>query len=697
MANILYKGPIGKEDINWGIGTFTRRGSLGTVIMTKVPSGHEYDALIDYGGSTAFTTATINAALAAIDTTAGTLLLRPGTWAVTSNITIPANVALEVPKGAILAISTGVTLTINGPFEAGDYQVFSCTGTGAVSGLKESHPEWFGAKHDGVTDDTAAIRAAIASTNGPVIFYPSATYIVTLATDSEEPTKHYVAYLKSNMYLYGNGATIKLKDNESTNASPKHFNIFKKYDLAGLHDIYWQDLIIDENGLNNLINNPSPSIYSCAALWLGGTAAKYNITIRNCEFKNNPGSNTIVIMEGYDIRIIGNKFTEQGVDTWDHTSVNLSGCYRAWVQGNRFYNATNMHNANGESSISAELHGPQIIYSDNNVYNYRTGVLIGSTKATTTRTTERTSVYNNTFYVLHSGVTVWRGVASPTCSAIDDVKIHDNVILLTDEDHGHAEPKAGINITPAYSVSNVQVYNNKISKPTFAYFAVGIWVKSTTSGETVDDVSLFGNEISGTTHGIYIQQTNATGRLNRISVRGNLVKNIKENTEYTPESTIYGILMSSDVATTSPWIVANNTIDNTESDSTVDVGVSVSTSVTGALSRGNIFAGLLQDKYGYNYASGATPTAYWNLTDTLYVILSATCEFTFVAPPKQDILTMQLVQDGAVARIVTWPGSVKWVGGSAPVLSVGANKVDVVTFVYDGTSYMEISRNLDVR
>lgn len=162
MANILYKGPIGKEDIYWGTGTFTRRGSLGTVTMTKVPSGHEYDALIDYGGSTAFTTATINAALAAIDTTAGTLLLRPGTWAVTSNVTIPANVALEVPKGAILSISTGVTLTINGPFDAGDYQVFSGTGNvvfgqGAVDKVLVA---WF---YSGSGDAEAPIEAALNS------------------------------------------------------------------------------------------------------------------------------------------------------------------------------------------------------------------------------------------------------------------------------------------------------------------------------------------------------------------------------------------------------------------------------------------------------------------------------------------------------------------------------------------------------
>jgi hypothetical protein len=62
------------------------------------------------------------------------------------------------------------------------------------------------------------------------------------------------------------------------------------------------------------------------------------------------------------------------------------------------------------------------------------------------------------------------------------------------------------------------------------------------------------------------------------------------------------------------------------------------------------------------------------------------------------ILTLILVQDGTGSRIVTWATEYKWVGGAAPTLSTGANKVDIFTFWCDGSNQaFEISRALDVR
>jgi len=67
-----------------------------------------------------------------------------------------------ISDGTIYAVATGVTLTINGYFDAGLYQVFSCTGTGAVVYTGRKYPEWWGAKDDsGSTDCTAAISAAV--------------------------------------------------------------------------------------------------------------------------------------------------------------------------------------------------------------------------------------------------------------------------------------------------------------------------------------------------------------------------------------------------------------------------------------------------------------------------------------------------------------------------------------------------------
>ena len=85
---------------------------------------------------------------------------------VTANTTIPSNVAVSITNGAIISISTSVTLTINGAFSAGVYKVFTCTGTGKVVFNSQfttvGYPEWWGAvSNDGTKDCLAAISACV--------------------------------------------------------------------------------------------------------------------------------------------------------------------------------------------------------------------------------------------------------------------------------------------------------------------------------------------------------------------------------------------------------------------------------------------------------------------------------------------------------------------------------------------------------
>ncbi len=98
------------------------------------------------------------AAAVASPVTAGKQIWVTNAQTVSANLTIPADRGIKVQQGGMITVDSGFTLTINGPFEAGLYQVFS--GSGEVTGLKESIPQWFGAAGDGSTDDTAAINRA---------------------------------------------------------------------------------------------------------------------------------------------------------------------------------------------------------------------------------------------------------------------------------------------------------------------------------------------------------------------------------------------------------------------------------------------------------------------------------------------------------------------------------------------------------
>ena len=96
--------------------------------------------------------------------------------------------SINMVKGGSFTVASGKTLTIDVPFSAGLYQVFS--GAGSVvfgAGLvTEVYPQWWGAVGDGVTDDTAAIAAAIQYVTTPVnsiycrgLYWPDGQYLVT--------------------------------------------------------------------------------------------------------------------------------------------------------------------------------------------------------------------------------------------------------------------------------------------------------------------------------------------------------------------------------------------------------------------------------------------------------------------------------------------------------------------------------------
>jgi hypothetical protein len=111
---------------------------------------------------------TIQAAITAISTDDRMILLTPGTWSITENLTIPANVGLKVMSGAVLDITNAKILTFQGQLEAGLYQIFSGLGTvvfGRDGGnnVVEVFPNWWGAVGDGTTDDSGAFQSALDS------------------------------------------------------------------------------------------------------------------------------------------------------------------------------------------------------------------------------------------------------------------------------------------------------------------------------------------------------------------------------------------------------------------------------------------------------------------------------------------------------------------------------------------------------
>ena len=131
---------------------------------------------------------TIQSAVMAIGSNNTILRIPAGTFNITENLNIPANITVKPERGAIFAPADGATLTIN-KFDAGLFQVFRCTGTGNVvfvaGAVKEVYPQWWGAAGDGVSDDTAAINAAskaAVAAHLNLVLTPSNSYYRTTGT-----------------------------------------------------------------------------------------------------------------------------------------------------------------------------------------------------------------------------------------------------------------------------------------------------------------------------------------------------------------------------------------------------------------------------------------------------------------------------------------------------------------------------------
>lgn len=105
------------------------------------------------------------AALFIANSIGSALYFPPGTYKISSNLTL--GVPLLMDYGAIIKPDAGITVTINAPISAGPWQIFNVSNAGAViTGLVRPATygaripvEWFGAVGNNVTDDKTAFQA----------------------------------------------------------------------------------------------------------------------------------------------------------------------------------------------------------------------------------------------------------------------------------------------------------------------------------------------------------------------------------------------------------------------------------------------------------------------------------------------------------------------------------------------------------
>jgi len=131
--------------------------------------------------------ASLAAAVSAIGSSPATLYINRAET-VTSDLVIPDTLSVVMVRPGLITVSSGKTLTINGQFRAGLFQVFAGEGVVSLgnSVIAEVYPEWWGAIADGTTDSSGAFQKANDSiiTSGGKIQLGAGIYLASFIVDS---------------------------------------------------------------------------------------------------------------------------------------------------------------------------------------------------------------------------------------------------------------------------------------------------------------------------------------------------------------------------------------------------------------------------------------------------------------------------------------------------------------------------------
>jgi hypothetical protein len=101
-------------------------------------------------------------------------------------------------------------------------------------------------------------------------------------------------------------------------------------------------------------------------------------------------------------------------------------------------------------------------------------------------------------------------------------------------------------------------------------------------------------------------------------------------------------------------------------------------------------AGSLETAIYANGNSGTSKAIAWDNGNNQSVTITGAVTFTFTAPTNPGKFTIICKQDGS-GHVYAFPSSVLWPGGTVPTLSSTANAIDIVSFLYDGTSYYGVA------
>lgn len=150
-------------------------------------TGSAFSSIISLGYVDPNSFSDLNAAVAA---SSDKTILIYDTQTLSANLSVPADVGIEVIKGGIIDDGSDYTFISAGPFHAEGFTVFTGFSDGDIlwtanKTLKRVNIKWFGSEGDDSTDDYPANQTAATSlVKGQTLFFPPGVYLQSTASQA---------------------------------------------------------------------------------------------------------------------------------------------------------------------------------------------------------------------------------------------------------------------------------------------------------------------------------------------------------------------------------------------------------------------------------------------------------------------------------------------------------------------------------
>lgn len=183
---IVVGGPE-KGTYIWGGASWVILNTTGAVTSVNGLTGDveiEVGQVLDWVKASSFSPSknqtTLSLAISSIGSAECVLYLDSGSWAISSNFSIPSNISIYLEKGASFFINSGVLLSLlKCPVAEPHSKIFDGSGNALIYDGEAAYVDWWGARADNLTNSSTYINKALSSLSsiaeGPksLLFNPS--------------------------------------------------------------------------------------------------------------------------------------------------------------------------------------------------------------------------------------------------------------------------------------------------------------------------------------------------------------------------------------------------------------------------------------------------------------------------------------------------------------------------------------------